>query len=917
MKKYLFNIRLLFLFFTLGLFSVVAVFGLYFFFLLSDLPPVAQLKAYQPPLISFVFDREGEKVGEFFRERRILVPYEEFPEVLVQAFVSAEDGTFFEHKGLNVRAIFRAFLANIRAGRKVQGGSTITQQVARALLLSSEKTYTRKLKEAVLALRMERHLSKEHILYLYLNQIYLGHGAYGVGMASEIYFRKKVKDLNLAEASLLAGLPQAPSRFSPIYNSKKAKDRQLYVLQRMKEEQYIKKEEAEQVAGSDLKIYLREEFQKKAPYYQETLRQILSQELGEENLLSKGFRITTSMDIRLQQLARYHLQVGLKELDKRQGFRGAIKKLEDEEQINFFFTEQENKLLNRRQPFQIIKPFKQPEDQKQISDDKVKTKQKLILADLEKGESLRGLVRVVDDQKERVLIELPFKSFGILPLENMKWARKPDPKVYYKYNTITKPSAALEKGDVILVQVLDPPKVDPPDLTLKQKEQDFFIKSNQTPPEDILLLSLEQEPTVEGAIITLHRETGDILAMVGGYDFNKSQFNRAYQASRQTGSIFKPIVYAAALDKGFSPSTIISDAPVVFEKEEAELPSEDVVNENEQEEDKQAEEDSTTWKPDNYGQYFSGDILFRNAFIRSMNVPTVKVIESVGIKWVQDYARRLGVFNALNPDYTLALGSSSMTVYEMTKVFAVFSRLGKNIEPLLVRQVTDTKQKEVSGPLSLDIRFSEQIEPWKNLMEERRQKFLVEQKEKTDEKKEEAEESEKKASPFFFSDPDQLISRQTAFIMNSLLTAVINEPQGTGFAAQDIKSPVAGKTGTTNGYYDAWFIGYNSQLITGVWVGFDNEQSLGIGETGGRAALPIWKSFMQDAEEFFENNEEFEVPEGIVFTNIDNDTGGVVGVNSKRIVKQAFIEGTQPILNSEQGIRETEDQDFLRKDLIQ
>ena len=843
----------------------------------------------------------------FFEERRILIPYEEFPEVLIQAFVSAEDGTFFKHKGLNVRAIFRAFLANIRAGRKVQGGSTITQQVARALLLSSEKTYTRKLKEAILALRMERHLNKEHILYLYLNQIYLGHGAYGVGMAAEIYFRKKVKELNLAEASLLAGLPQAPSRFSPIYNPKKAKDRQLYVLQRMTEEQYIKAEEAEQVGNSDLKIYLREEFQKKAPYYQETVRQILSQELGEENLLSKGFRITTSMDIRLQQLARHHLQTGLKELDKRQGFRGAVENLKEEKQIEDFFVEQENKLLNRRKPFQIIKPVKkQSEQQEQILEDKAKKKPKLTLTDLEKIESLKGVVRVVDDSETQVLVELPFKNFGILLLDNMKWARKPNPKVYYEYNTITKPSFALAKGDVIYVQILDSSEVELSDRELKQKVQDFFVKKNQVPPEDILLLSLEQEPAVQGAIITLHRETGDILAMVGGYDFNKSQFNRAYQASRQTGSIFKPIVYAAALDKGFTPSSIISDAPVVFEKEEAELPNEEAINEAQQKEDKESEEDSTTWKPDNYGQYFSGDILFRNALIRSMNVPTVKIIERVGIKWVQEYARRLGVFNALNPDYTLALGSSSMTVYEMTKVFAVFSRLGKNTEPLLVRQVTDTQQKEISGSLSLDIRFSEQIEPWQSFMEEKRQTFLLEQ-----------QKGEKKDSPFFFSDPNQLISQQTAFIMSSLLTAVIHEPQGTGFAARDMKNPVAGKTGTTNGYYDAWFIGYNSQLITGVWVGFDNEQSLGIGETGGRAALPIWKRFMQASEEFFENDEEFEVPKGIVFTNIDNDTGGVVGVNSKRIVKQAFREGTQPVPVSEQGILETEDQDFLRQDLIQ
>ena len=935
--------KLLSLFFFFSLLSVLIVFVGYFFFLIYNLPPVDQLKAYQPPLISFVFDREGEKIGEFFRERRILVSYEEFPEVLVQAFVAAEDGTFFKHKGLNVRAIFRAFLANIRAGRKVQGGSTITQQVARALLLSSEKTYARKLKEAVLALRMERHLSKEHILYLYLNQIYLGHGAYGVGMASEIYFRKKVEDLNLAEASLLAGLPQAPSRFSPIYSPQKAKERQLYALQRMVEEKYIQKEEAKEVGNSSLKVYLREEFQKKAPYYQETLRQILSQELGEDNLLSKGFRIETSMDIRLQQLARQHLQTGLKEIDKRQGFRGASQHLEDEEQINTFFANQEKKILNRRQPFQIIESLKEVEDQKQIINDEILEESKPVLTDLEKKELFEGLVREVDDQEGQVLVQLPFNNFGILPLEYMKWARKPDPKVYYAYSTITQPSMALKKGDVILVQIVDQPETDKSNesdelnMELKGKNISFFVDKEQDLPENILLLSLEQEPAVEGAVIVFHRKTGDILAMVGGYDFNKSQFNRAYQASRQTGSVFKPIVYLAALDKGFSPSTVISDAPVVFEKEEAELSDEDVVDENETKENKESEENpeqeseeySQIWKPNNYGQYFSGDILFRNALIRSMNVPTVKVIERVGIKWVQNYARRLGIFSSLNPDYTLALGSSSVTLYEMTKVFAVISRLGKKITPWLVQKVIDSQQhQEITGPLSLDRRFLTQMESWETLMEQKREKFLIEQ-EKNDKKlatedislEKEGEIKDgnnvKNVSPFFFSDPEQLISEETAFIMNSLLSAVINEPQGTGYAAHDMKNPIAGKTGTTNGYYDAWFIGYNSQLVTGVWVGFDNEQSLGIGETGGKTALPIWKNFMQAAEEIFENNEEFKIPIGIVFTNIDNETGGVVGINSKRIVKQAFIDGTQPVPASEKDVRETEDQDFLRKDLIQ
>ena len=892
------------------MFSLTAVFGAYIFFLTTQLPAVEQLKTYQPPLISFVFDREGEKIGEFFRERRILVPYEEFPKVLISAFVSAEDGDFFKHKGLNIRSIFRAFLANIRAGRKVQGGSTITQQTARALLLSSEKTYTRKLKEAILALRMERNLSKEHILYLYLNQIYLGHGAYGVGMAAEIYFRKKVQDLNLSESALLAGLPQAPSRFSPIYNLQKAKERQLYVLQRMKEENYISEELEKKTAQKTLKVYLRQEYQKKAPYYQETLRQILSQELGEENLLTKGLRIKASVDIRLQSMARKHLRAGLRELDKRQGFRGPLQRLESEEQIQTFFEEEEKKQFQNSQAFRLIKPVKDIKQDPETNLSVIEKDSKLSQI----KEDLKGLVRVVDDQSKQVLVQLAFGQFGILLLEDMKWARKPNPKVYYKYSHITQPSSALKPGDLILVRILkSADRLNQDEWEMEKKAKDFFIQQKLSLPSRLLPLSLEQEPAVEGALIVFHQKTGDILAMVGGYDFNRSQFNRTYQASRQTGSVFKPIVYTAALDKGFNPSTIITDSPVVFNKEEAELKKEQT---DESQEKTEEESSFVKWKPDNYGRRFSGDILFRNALIRSMNVPTVKIIESVGIKQVQNYARRLGIFSGLNPDYTLALGSSSITLYEMTKAFAVIGRLGKKINPWLVREVADSQQEKVLNSVSLDTRFVNELEPLEILMEERRQKFLLEQ-EKTL-KKSHAKTLDKTRSShsFFFIDPQQLISEQTAYIMHSLLRAVIKEPQGTGYSAHDMEMPIAGKTGTTNGYYDAWFIGYNSQMVAGVWVGFDNEYSLGRGETGGRATLPIWKNFMEEASQLYPP-EEFTVPQGVIFINIDNETGGLVNINSKQIVEQAFVEGTQPVLQDTQEVQDTEDQSFLREDIIQ
>ena len=913
--------KTVFLFFSVVILSVFFIYSLYFFFLIRGLPSVESLKNYKPPLISNVFDRNGQKAGEFFKERRILTPYSQFPPVLVKAFVAAEDGRFFEHKGLNLKAIFRAFLANLKAGRKVQGGSTITQQVARSLLLSSEKTYKRKIKEAVLALRMEKHLRKEEILYLYLNQIYLGHGAYGVGMAAEIYFRKKVEDLNLAECSLLAGLPQAPSRFSPIYNPQKAKERQVYVLQRMKEESYIDEEEARKVNETPLKVFLRGKYHEKAPYYLETLRQSLLQKLDEQVLLTGGLTVKTAMDLSFQEMARKHLQAGLRDLDKRQGFRGPLAHLKEEDSIKQFFEEEEKKLMEERREFRWIMP--DVSLQEETSGEEQKNTEEY-LKGVKEGEILKALVQEVSDDSEKVLIQLPFGAAGIIPLKNMDWARKPDSKVSFKFHRIKKPSLALKKGDVVFVKAEK--QMEPEESKKEFFEENFksefftyFVKQSPTKEDsdkkNLFLLSLEQEPLVEGALIAFDQKTEDILALVGGYDFHRSQFNRTYQAARQTGSVFKPLVYLAALDKGFTPATLITDAPVVYKEEEAEdLSLKDKppkIKEKEEEGEENEEEEQHNWKPDNYGRRFSGDILFRNALIRSMNVPTVKIIESVGIQWVTDYARRLGVFSSLNPDYTLALGSSSVTLYEMTKVFSVLGREGKQITPLLLHEVLDVDQQMLVDSLSLDERFNEQIQPWHQTMEEKRERILKEQKENEEEDKE----RENKSPPFFFSDSYQLISEKTAFIMTTLLGAVITDPYGTGAAAREMDWPVAGKTGTTNGYYDAWFIGYSPQIVVGVWVGFDDEKSLGRGETGARAALPIWLNFMKEVHNDTIEKEEFNIPEGIVFTNIDNETGQLVSTQSRKIVRQAFVQGTQPQENEETN--EEEDQDFLREDFSQ
>lgn len=918
------SFKVVLLYIGLAIIGLFFILGVSVFFLVRDLPSLAQLKNYHPPLVSFVMDRNGKKVGEFFRERRVLVPYVHFPEHLIQAFVSAEDGQFFIHKGIHYQAIFRAFLANLRKGRKVQGGSTITQQVARSVLLSSEKTYRRKLKEAILALRIEKALSKEEILYLYLNQIYLGHGAYGVGMAAKVYFRKEVKDLNLAECALLAGLPKAPSRFSPIRNSKRARQRQLYVLQRMVEESYLSPQAAQQAAKESIKIYLKEKARKTHPYYMEIVRQILSENLGEEQLLTGGLKIQIAMDDNMQTLAQKHLKAGLKQLDKRQGFRGALKHLSSKEEIILFFQKEEKNLIRKHKQFIFIDPNEDLPEQSTLAQKQLRKNQSPVDSVLNKskpfdvGDEVRGVVQVVSDLDQQVLVELAFKQFGIIPLENMKWARQPNPKISFKYAKLLKPSLALKAGDVIQVKIENLEYLD--SILKIPVNQNISIDSKK-----ILELSLDQEPLVEGAILVFDQKTEDITALVGGYDFVRSQFNRAYQAARQTGSVFKPIVYLAALDKGFTPADLITDAPVVYAKEEAAEGEElNVAKETIKNKDSIAETDDTVdeesqdstdqkWKPFNYSRRFSGDILFRNALIRSMNVPTVKVIERVGIKWVRDYAHRLGLFHSLNPDYTLALGSSSVTLYEMTKAFSIIGRLGKKIHPQILKKVS-LGQDHLLDSISLDSRFVNQLQTLEREMEEKKQTFLS-----RSDSEDISNTTPYRGVSFFFTDPDQLISKKTAFIMTTLLNGAIQEPGGTGYRARSLNRAAAGKTGTTNGYYDAWFIGYTPHLIAGVWVGFDDEKSLGIGETGARAALPIWLEFMQavyaaDLIDKKIETQDFEIPEGIVFANIDNETGQLVTSRSKKVVNQAFVEGTQPT-DSDEYTEIQEDQDFLREDL--
>lgn len=899
--------RWTFTFIAISLISVilfVVIFGVYLLSLSAALPQLATAEDYQPRLVSEVFDANGKKVGEFFREKRKIVALKDVPPKLLQSFLVAEDSRFYEHKGINYLAILRAFWVNLKEGRKVQGGSTITQQVARSLLLTPEKTYTRKLKEVLLAYRMEARFSKEEIFYLYLNQIYLGSGAYGVVAAAEIYFRKSLQELTLEEMALLAGLPQAPSRYSPIINPKAAKNRQRYVLSRMEEQGFISKEEKEEALQKEVKVYFRKDYQELAPYYVETVRQELIKNLGQNVVLDQGVQVHTAMDLDKQIIAQNSLKVGLRSIDKRQGYRGAKDNLQEPEQIEDFLLQARNQLMDDKNPSHIIDANGEVEQKPPLNLDATN-----IPDYTEKGDIVDGIVIDVDDQWGLVTVRFA-EGQGLIDIESMKWAAPPNPETHWRYRQINKPSQALKIGDVIEVKIVNeffPPKHLSPQRQKRASKKYDFIK--------FALLELEQEPLVQGALISFDLKTENIIAMVGGRDFQRSKFNRAIQALRQSGSSFKPIIYLSALDKGFKPNSIITDSPIIYKEES--------VGED-------GETETMTWKPGNYASQFEGDTLLRNALKQSKNIPTVKLLENVGVEWASQYAKRLGIFHPLNMDLSLGLGSSSVTLYEMTKVFSHFARLGRKLSPLLVQKVKDKSGEDILGSIVMDQRFTEQLAEIENQFEIQRMKFLNPLYESYDTaeyngvlnvgediRQPGSDLTERAKQPLiFFEDSQQLIGIQTAYLMTSLLKAVVEEPGGTGARAKNLGRTSAGKTGTTSGYFDAWYVGYTPQIVTGVWVGFDNEKTLGRGETGSSAALPIWLEYMKQAHKDLPKVE-FAVPDQIVFANIDNETGYLASASSKDVVMQAFLEGTQPTSNTEESVLLEGGQlvDFYRKDL--
>jgi penicillin-binding protein 1A len=762
-----------------------------YLYISESLPKINSLMDYRPAIISKVFADDGRVIAEFFKERRIVVPLSEVSPTLVNAFVAAEDSRFFKHQGFDLVSIVRAFIKNLEAGTIKQGGSTITQQVTRSFLLTPERSYIRKIKELILSYRIEKAFTKEEILFLYLNQIYLGHGAYGVEAAADNYFGKRVKDLSLAECAVLAGLPQAPSRYSPFRHPDQARQRQGYVLNRMVEEGTITAQQAAEALNVKLDIRPRRNiYIEEIPYFTEHVRRYVETKYGTDALYTQGLQITTGVSIHFQKAAEEELVKGLLELDKRHGFRGPLRSIRPDE-IEDFAREVQAEL------------DKKP---------------------LEAGATARGVVTQVNDAGKTATVRIGSQQ-GTIALADMDWARRPNPDVAHYAAKLKRPGEALKAGDVILVRVKE-----------KRKE----------PKDGGWHLALEQDPIVQGALLCLETETGLVKAMVGGRDFTENQFNRAVQARRQPGSAFKPIIYAAALDrkfkdpnKFFTPASIIIDSAVVFEDKERDQ----------------------TWKPRNFRETFYGPTLLREALAQSRNVVTIKILQDIGVDYTIDYARRLGITTDLTRSLALALGSSGVSLFELTRAYSVFANQGFMVEPVFVLKIVDRDGQVL----------------------------------------EEAGTGRR-----------QVIEKDTAYIMTSMLESVVQH--GTGQRVKALNRPSAGKTGTTNDMYDAWYLGYTREYIAGTWVGFDEEAPLGKTETGAVAAIPIWLGFMKRV---LTNQpaQVFEPPEGVVFAKIDAETGLLPVPESRKTIFECFKDGTVPSEFTKRPGEVKGTEDFLKKDL--
>ncbi len=660
----------------------------------SDLPQVNSLEDYHPSLITEIYSDDGQVIGSFALERREVVSWGQIPQVLKDAIISVEDQNFYSHWGIDFLGVARASVKNLMAGRVVEGGSTLTQQLSKNLFLTPERSFRRKIQEAMLSIQIERYYTKQQILTMYCNQNFMGHGQYGFAAAAEFYFGKELKDLNIEEAALLAALPRSPINYSPLLHPERALTRRNYALDRMVAEKKITVAQGEEAKARPIKLAEKQRPDELAPYFVEELRRYLEKKYGTSAVHEGGLKVYSTLNVDMQKFANAAIKAGTRNYDKRHGWRGADRNLVDEGVEDVEAVE--------------LPDWKLP---------------------IRTNDIVPGIV--LDPTNTPATVKIGGYKAQLTP-QDIAWTKA------------KAPSEILKRGDIAL----------------------FMIRAIH-PAERMVDVTLEQKPKVQAAFLAIQPSTGEVKAMVGGYDFDDSKFNRVTQAMRQTGSSFKPFVYTAAVDNGLRPDDTIVDAPVSF----------------------------GSYTPGNYDGKFKGTIPIRQAFAESRNIPAVKTLAKLGVQNLIPYVRRFGITSKIEPVLPIALGAADVTLWEMVSAYSTFPNDGVRVVPQMILRVTDYEG---------------------NVLEENLPELR------------------------------DVIPSETARIMVDLMQEPIRFPGGTSNKAQELKRPAAGKTGTTNDFTDAWFIGYTPSLVAGAWIGFDEKVTLGDKETGGQDALPMWLDFMKE-----------------------------------------------------------------------
>ena len=745
---------------VLGLLTTIFLIFSAFWYFSYGLPSLKKLANYEPSVLSRVYDDSGELIAEYSLEKRLFIPYESIPDKVINSFLSAEDKNFFNHPGVDARGVTRAFIRNINnilLNKRLEGASTITQQVAKNFLLTNEVSLKRKIKEAILAFRIEKAYTKKRILELYLNEIYLGQGTYGVASASLEYFNKSVKELTYNESALLAALPKAPSKYNPYKDISLAKTRRDFVLVNLRENGYISNNEFKEFSNQKINLKKRKiSLIKEAKSYTEEVRRIVNTDYGFKKLYSEGLSISTPLNGKYQIAALNSLRYGIETYDKRHGWRGPIT----------------NTLRNKNWRNKI----------KNIELDETLGWE---IAEVVNVQEYTSNIKTLNKEKK---YEMVFK--------NLKWTGAKN------FNEL------FETGDLI------------------------FVKKNNKNN-----LTLKQLPLVNGSIVVMNPHSGEVKALVGGYSFISSEFNRATQAQRQPGSAFKPIVYAAALENGFLPNSIVLDAPFVSKQGEG----------------------LKNWKPENYGKKFYGPSTLRKGLEKSRNLMTVRVAQHLGFEKISNISKSLGVYKKVPELLSVSLGSNETTLLNLTNAYCTFINGGKKVNPILITRIQDRRGKTIFNS------EKRTCEGCKIVNVDSKNDFV----------------------PKIKNNFEQTISKETAYQITSMLEGAVQ--RGTGKKLKSLNVPLAGKTGTTNNNFDAWFIGSTSDLTIGVYIGFDEPKSLGKYETGAKAALPVFKKFVENAV-YKEEIKNFKVPETINFFSIDYDTGKNVGFESSKSIVEAFRE---------------------------